>query len=341
MSTYKVRRGETTLEVEGLSGLVSLIQQGELGPDDPVFIPATGRWHYARAVRQLRDHFPAGAVTAPPPAPPPPAVEKEEGEEERRGDRPAVIHAPPANVLPLRPLRSRITGPSGASAVPVFSYDVDLDSDTRKRFRLLFLLAAGAVLIGLTWVYQAGYAAYMRDYGSRIAQATPIPIAPGPGPGPARVPVRATPVPVVAPVATPKPLYDPAEVVAKVKALRSTIPDRPDRLGPAMRADLLKLGVPVHSVVVAVHGKGSGKLPFACLIEPAFGSLSPKSVARDRYLIVAYAGDRISRTRLNLDLLQVKSVAGRKMKLVNVPLELARRASAASATEMEVDALFK
>lgn len=73
MSMYKVKLGEEIVEVDGLGGLVTLVREGRLGPEDPVFIPSTGRWHYARSVRQLREHFPA-AAPAPASSSPSPSV---------------------------------------------------------------------------------------------------------------------------------------------------------------------------------------------------------------------------------------------------------------------------
>ena len=60
MSGFKVRLGDQTLSVAGLSELVAMAKAGTLSEEDPVFVPQTGKWHLARAIKPLREHFPPG-----------------------------------------------------------------------------------------------------------------------------------------------------------------------------------------------------------------------------------------------------------------------------------------
>jgi len=134
VSVYRVRLGDEVVEVDGVAGLVDLVKQNRLGPEDPVFVPASGKWHYARSIRQLRDLFPQQAAKPVPAPRAQPAAEPEE---------PAG-----AQVLNLR--RGRWTPDGKGVEVPVFAYDIDADPPAPLRLGLIvvagLLVVAGAVL---------------------------------------------------------------------------------------------------------------------------------------------------------------------------------------------------
>ncbi len=176
MSTYKVKLGEEIVAVDGLAGLVKLVQEGRLAPEDPVFIPSTNRWHYARSVRQLREYFPG---TPEPPkepakepakdsprgaAPSPPA----RGNGSREASPPQPTSGPPreesrgADVLRLRTGR---WSPEGRIEVPVFSYEVDADPPPGFQWVRLGLVTGSALIVGFfVWVYLSAYAEHIRQF---------------------------------------------------------------------------------------------------------------------------------------------------------------------------------
>jgi hypothetical protein len=110
-----------------------------------------------------------------------------------------------------------------------------------------------------------------------------------------------------------------------------------------MRTDLVKLGVPVRAVSVSAKGKARDQiLPFDIVIDESVGGLLPKTLAKQRFLVIAYAGRRISESGLNVESLEVRGLSGPKiLTRTKVPVEIARAVASGAATPATVDALFK
>ena len=336
MSLYKVKLGEKTVEVDGLGGLLKLAQAGELKPDDPVYVPSTARWHYARSIRQLRDHFVEDR--APPPPPRAPAAP--------RIPSPAV--PPERNVVPLR--RGTWSPEGRGVEIPVFAYDVDLEAPpVYRNLRLIVLSGGGLLLVFLFWVYLSGYHRYLADAfpDGGIHAPAPVPSR-TPIPSPRKIPATAralapTPVPSQKQPQVIAPLYDAATTLAQVRALKATPAARPDQLGTAMRSDLIKLTVPVHAVAVtAMKSTRDRAVPFKIVVDYAPGSIAAASRAKHRFEIVAYLGRRIGEIPLNAGTIEIhEAQKGKAAMSKTVPVDLAKRVAAGSAEAAEVDALFR
>ncbi len=354
MSGFRVKIGEQTVEVDGLDGLITLAREGRLGPEDPVYLPASGRWHYARSIRQLRELFPGL------PDPPPPRAPA--AEPETAG----------ADVVPLRKPR---WSPEGRGVeVPVFGYDVDLFRPARSpATRIAFLLAAGAMAIAAIVVYRGVYRRYLdrtlptpeRDRLA-VVERTPEPgrAARAPVPtdesGPATAAVAAAPdaPPAAAPGggepspgsgeasprpdATPLP-FDAEAARAKVLALPLGRVERPDQLGDEIKGDLIRLGVPVRAAEIrAERGDVTDLVPFRARVDYVAGEgISTATLDRQRWMVVVMVGRRFVAHDLRVATFRVASwVDEKKVSEVVVPVELARRAAEGAAVAGEVTALF-
>ncbi|HVO30140.1 MAG TPA: hypothetical protein VMV18_05375 [bacterium] len=330
MSVYRVKLGDTILDVEGLSGLVSLVKEGRLGPEDPVFIPSTGRWHYARSVRQLREFFPEG-LREPPPKP-------------AREPEPPPEPEPSGEVVPLR--RGRWSPEGTGVDVPVFAYEVDADAPRPVRLAAI-VIAALAVGTAIA-VYEVGYAWYYRDRASSMKTIALVTATPTPTPRPTAAgsrPTQAVASPTASVRATPTPLQiNIAALRGQVAGVEVARVARPDQLGAAMRADLAKVAVPIHEVALTA-GKGArnGAVPFQMRIDyvPVAGGTREHRV-RDEYVILAMAGRRASELKLNVDSLRVRTLAGGKpVSDVVIAPALALKAWAGELTAEDVAAAFE
>lgn len=378
MSVYRARVGDRIVEVEGLPGLIGLVRAGELKPEDPVFIPSTGKWHYARSVRQLREHFP-GAEAAPP-GPRTSAPPASRGAEKQPGDaRPGTSRPAPrpgeetnagtepessdeaqsgatasglAEVVPFR--RGRWTPAGKGLEVPVFAYDVDLDgSGNGQAFRLAVLLAVGVVVVAAAYVYVVGYGRYQAslldkvedgqsvwagsagaDAVPEVAEVAPASDEPPEGGKPARATApdaasSARSVKSAAPTRTPaaRVSFDAADALARVRGARVTAVRRPDELGDALRADLLRIAVPLRAARFVPD-----RTPRKARVAPFVGVLEwtaredAAAVSRQRFMVVAMAGRRIDELDMNVSDLVLRSVDARgKSSETRIPAELAVR----------------
>lgn len=341
MSRYRVKLGEEILDVDGLPGLVALAVAGRLGPEDPVFIPATNRWHYARSVRQLREYFPG--VPASSPAMPIEARQEPEphSEESDGGD---------AKVLTLR--RGRWTADGKGIEVPVFSYEID--ADPPLPLRLIVLTAGGTLFALATWLYLFGYSAYVQRRAATETPSTSRSVLPAHSPIPTP-PLRATATPdapaAVAsdapaqPASAPNPLpaFDGIAVHTRVATEPLTPVTRPDQFGNAMRADLTRLAIPIREIaLVATKGTRDSAVPFALRIDYVPGDKSDAvATAKARYAIVVMAGRRIAQLHLSVKSFHLRTLAGKNVASdVEIPLDLAGRAWSGTAQADEVSALF-
>ena len=351
MSTYKIRRGEEMIEVEGFGALVDLVKRGMLAPDDAVFVPASNRWHYARSIRQLREHFPQVEDPLPPEgkvrdlasAERVPSVQQED-------DGTAAEPTNVADVVRLR--RGRWTPDGKGVEVPVFNYDIDLTPPpAAKPLRWAMIVGIGVVVGGLIWIYVLGYRRHMENLGNRsfekatdVVNATPLPQQSG---ARAATPEPRVTMAVAAP--TPEPTRGPAvppfdERVARSKVLTAgvTAASRPDQLGPAMKTDLIKLAVPVAAAEVKpVQGKGK-VVPFSMRIDYALGDgVEPALAARHYWMILLMAGRRASESRLNLHSVTVRTMRdGRVTATTTFPPELVTGATNGSAAPEDVLSRF-
>ena len=354
MTVYKVRRGEVVVDVEGFAALVEMAQAGELGPDDAVFVPASNRWHYARSIRQLREHFPAvedppppeGKVRemprdAPPPAAPPTrpgfdATEATKVQDEGTG----------GDVVPMR--RGRWTPEGKGVEVSVFNYEVDLETSKGvKPLRLVGIVLFALTVGGAIYLYNTSYAAYQEKEGERLAGGLVGTSAPTPDVTPRAgssadvsdtdvLATAVTPVPAattssaVAVAATPVPLpvFDTDGALAKVHAAGVTNVQRPDQLATAIRGDLIKLAVPVRAVVLVPGkaGKTKGPVPFDLVVDYSLGDDSTTTThAKHYWMIAAMIGRRANELSLNLRQVSVRSFQGNKVGSTAVlPAELVR-----------------
>ena len=325
MSVYRVKLGNEIVDVEGVEGLLDLVKQGRLGPEDPVFIPASGKWHYARSVRQLREHF---AIA--PPEPPPP---KEEEPDE----------APSAQVLKLR--RGRWTPDGKGVEVPVFAYEIDAEPPQPVRLALIALVGILAVALASTWFF--GYRHYLDS--APIPTGTPPPptthiasatLAPAPATPAPRAPVATA---IAASTSVPLPEFDADAIRRKVSSAKLTPVSRPDALGAALRTDLTRLAIPVHeATLVAVKGARDSAVPFALRVDYAPPEkTSAVALAKARFAIVAMVGRRIGELHLHVQSFHLRTLAGKKIASdVEIPVDLAQRVASGSASRNDVSALF-
>lgn len=358
MAQYKVKVGETTMDVDGLAGLVKLVRAGQLKPDDPVFVPSTSRWHYARSIRQLREHFGEGdAVPEPPRQPAATRVSAPLATEPPRAPRVARVTTNVSadrgegddNVVPLR--RGKWTPDGKGVEVPVFAYDVDLEPPAAfKNLRAMVLMGMGLLAVLLFWVYLHGYRSYLEEELPEKAPGSGAPMPAFTQPRIAATP-RTMPTPHAAsthvaaatpvPTATP-PLYDSAAALQQVRALTPAPVTRVDQLGAAMKSDLLKLTVPAHAVTVSTMKAHVSPAPFRIDVDYAPGDVGAASRAKHRFLIVAYVGRRVSELKLNAGAFDLVTEAPKKKKphVVSVPIDLAEKVAAGTASATDVDALF-
>lgn len=312
MSThYKVKVGERVVEVEGLSGLVRLVQTGELKADDPVWVPSTSQWHYARSIRQLREHF---------------GKEKEQ-EKEREPEEPSGTGG---EVVPFR--RGKWSPEGKGIEVPVFAYDLDMEEPPAWRVtRVLFLLAGGLFALSLVYLYLYGYEAYLSRTLAQLDAEIPIEREldlPPALPGTTRAVVRSATTPITsatsaiatAPTAAPTPLFDEAVAREKVSSARVTKVMRPADLGEAIRADLLRIAVPLRSADCDVPRNSTR---FVCTLDYATTDADAATRARHRFMILAMTGRRISELRMKVETIRFRSVtgAGKKAKVVETRVE--------------------
>ena len=341
MSRYRVKLGEEILEVDGLPGLIALAVAGRLGPEDPVFIPATNRWHYARSVRQLREYFPGAPASSP-------AMQIEtrqepepQSEESDGGD---------AKVLTLR--RGRWTADGKGVEVPVFTYDID--ADPPLPLRMFVLTAGGALFVLAVWLYLYGYSAYVER---KITAATPpassvllpahSPVSTPPLPAATTASAAGTitrvATPLPAPTPKPLPVFDGIAVHTRVATEPLNTVTRPDQFGNAMRADLTRLAIPIREIVlVATKGTRDAAVPFALRVDYVPGEKSDAvATAKARYAIVVMAGRRIAQLHLSVKSFHLRTLAGKNVASdVEIPLDLAGRAWSGTAQADEVSALF-
>lgn len=333
MAEYKVRIDEKVYRVKGLAGLVKLIQAGRLSPDDPVFIPRTGKWHYARSIRQLREHFATQTEAETPPEPPPenPRVARPDFQAVRREaeSRPApAVSSPPAasesgassqaaaDVLPLkRPARRRFESKEPVE-VPVYSYDVEAETPSwvRRIFLAGIVLIVGLVL--LLWVISERQE-YAEDVKNNTVLATPRPT----GSRVVRTPRPAgktTEAPEAtadrAAVATPRqatprnartPRPKPTQAPVDMRALRRDVNRLPKRTASSIEAlekqmveDLVRLKVPVRSLHIK-EGRARGRQVVPFTVEVVYAADDAKANQR-RVAVGLVIGRAMAMTRLNV-----------------------------------------
>lgn len=362
MTIYRIRRGEVVSEVEGFSALVKMAQEGLLAPDDAVFVPASNRWHFARSIRQLREHFPPESVVEEPPPPagrvrdlprtppaePPPPLPSFEGFGAQTA--PGDGESAGADIVPLR--RGRWS-PDGKIEVPVFNYDVDLEPPAvLKPLRFIAAIVAGLMIGGAVWLYRASQAqslaqAIEAEGGDGRGVDMPILERPQPRPihtvrprataTPTAVAATATARPGVKPAAatpTPLPEFGAADARTKVLSARVTKVARPDALAAALRADLIRLSVPVRVVKVQAAAKArKGPAPFEVFVEYSHGGLSASARARHYWMLAAMIGRRANELKLNLGTVRVRTVRdGKKLSEVALPPALVRGVASGSTT---------
>lgn len=370
MTIYKVRRGEEVTDVEGFAALVQMAKEGALQPDDAVFVPASNRWHYARSIRQLREHFaqvedpppPPGKVRemtremreSTPPAPDPTAATHVNEDGERSGG---------ADVVRMR--RGRWTPEGKGVQVPVFNYEVDLEPPpAAKPLRMIAVIVFALLLGGGIYVYAQGYTEYLAEQaelvetGSRPAPPrAPVPAPtpsralsqqdgprdePTPAPAATRAAIAGTPAPAP-PTPVPLPSFDADGARRRVMSATVTPVTRTDQFAKAVRTDLIKLAVPVRNVkLVAGKGKTKGPVPFDLVFEYSLGDDNSRAThAKHYWMMVAMAGRRTVELRLNLRAVTVKSFRGNKLASSAVlPAELVKGVSNGSKGTDEVLARF-
>lgn len=372
MTIYKVRRGETVTDVEGFTALVQMAQDGQLLPDDAVFVPASNRWHYARSIRQLREHF---ALVEDPP--PPPGKVREMTREMRESTNSAHDPTEATNVqegnegsggdvVPMR--RGRWTPEGKGVQVPVFNYEVDLEPPAAaKPLRMIALIAFAFFVGGGIYVYTRAHAQYLANEAEKFdaerivpvgtpeqapLPATRRPVVDGgadtPAPAETLVVAKATPTPTPTPPPTPVPLpsFDSSAARSKVMNASVTAVTRTDQLAPAMRADLIKLAVPVRKVqLLAGKSKAKGPVPFDLVIEYSAGDAaaagSKATRAKHYWMILSMAGRRASELKLNLRAVTVKSVSANKVvSTATLPADVVKGVSSGSKGTTDVLSLF-
>lgn len=345
MTIYKVRRGEAVTEVEGFAALVQMAQAGELGPDDAVFVPASNRWHYARSIRQLREHFPQVED------PPPPAGKIREMPREKPRDEPVqddgteATHVAEGNGGDLVPMRRGRWSPEGKGVeVSVFNYEMDLEPPKAAKPLRLILVTAFALAVGGTfYLYVTTKSAFQLAVADGVERGpvsapTPVPRASA-RPG-TRVPetplsmATAPPPPpateVAVAVATPEPLpeFDSGAALEKVRSAGLTSVQRPDQLAAAIKGDLIKLAVPVRRVelVPGKAGKTKGPVPFDLVVDYSLGDETTRAThARHYWMIAAMVGRRATELKLNLRAVSVRSFSGNKTaSKAELPAELVK-----------------
>ena len=365
MTIYKVRRGETVTDVEGFTALVQMAKDGELLPDDAVFVPASNRWHYARSIRQLREHF--AQVEDPEP---PPGKVREMTREMRESTNPA--HDPTeathvqdgdgtgGDVVPMR--RGRWTPEGKGVQVPVFNYEIDLEPPpAAKPLRLLLFVGIGLALGSGIYVYMRGYARYLESEAQRaeaLIAAGPL-LTPARTPQPGQVsatrqqdepdtPDRGTPKPVVTagtPTPVPLPEFDSSGARSKVMNASVSPVTRTDQFARAVRTDLIKLAVPVRNVQLLAgkdKGKVKGPVPFDIVVEYSLGDDGSRAThAKHYWMILSMVGRRASELRLNLRAVTVKSFQGNKaVSSAVLSADLVKGVSGGSRSPDEVLAKF-
>lgn len=334
MTVYKVRRGETITDVEGFAALVQMAQEGALGPDDAVFVPASNRWHYARSIRQLREHFPA-VEDPPPPAGKVREMPRDAPQPPQQDDSTEATHVQDGNGADVVPLRRGRWTPDGKGVeVSVFNYEVDLEPPkAAKPLRLIAIVLGSLTIGGAYYLYNTSYAAYQAKEGERIFAASLKGRAPVPGQSAkpvARTPVNAaTPVVTATPVTTPPvtlvvaaptpvplPVFDVDGSLAKVRNATVTKVARPDQLAVAIRADLIKLAVPVRAVVLVPGKAGNtkGPVPFDLVVDYSLGDDTTTAThAKHYWMIAGMIGRRANELGLNLRQVSVRSFQGNKV----------------------------
>ncbi len=139
----------------------------------------------------------------------------------------------------------------------------------------------------------------------------------------------------------PRLAFDAETARAKVMALELRWVEPPD-LGPEMKMDLIRLGVPVRAASI-VHGNGGDvTFPFVARVDHviADGS-SDTTLDQQRWMIVVMVGRRIASQNLHVSTFHLASWRG-ESKVAEVVLseELARRAAVEGGGAEEVTALF-
>lgn len=369
MTIYKIRRGETITDVEGFTALVQMAQDGQLLPDDAVFVPASNRWHYARSIRQLREHF-AQVEDPPPPegkvremtremrestnlgADPTEATNVQEGNEGNGGD-----------VVPMR--RGRWTPEGKGVQVPVFNYEVDLEPPpAAKPLRMIALIAFGLFVGGGIYVYTIAHAQYLAKEADKLGASRTVPVrtpeqatppatnwpvvdgAETPAPASTLVVAKATPTPTPPPTPVPLPSFDSSTARNKVMSASVTPVTRTDQLAPAIRADLIKLAVPIRKVqLVAGKSKAKGPVPFDLVVEYSVGDAaaagSKATRAKHYWMILSMVGRRAGELKLNLRAVTVKSLSANKVvSTATLPADLVKGVSSGSKGTDDVLSMF-
>lgn len=271
MAEYKVRIDDKVYKVSGLAGLVQLIQNGRLKETDAVFVPRSGKWHYASSIRQLREHFDARKTQPSMAAPPVPAPTPTPGPTPTtppRGNGSANGAGVTRAQAPRRPVSN------DPIDIPVYHYEIDEETPAWVRRAFLGVIVVFIGIFLFAWVVTE-----KQRYAEDIAKnptltATKALRTHQPRASRTRPPHTPDEV-VVRGTTTPKPRTSsakatPTPVVIDIRTLRSDLNQLPKRrpsslaeLEKQMVEELLKLKVPVRAVkITEPKAKKAAVVPF-------------------------------------------------------------------------------
>ena len=313
MAEYKVRIADKVYQVSGFTELVELAKSGRLGPKDPVFVPRTGKWHYASSIRQLREYF--TEVPTPSAAEDSARIARPDFTPARPIDpRGPQAQQAPAEVLPLR--RPEPVG--DPIEVEVFFYEVDARTPVWLR-RVVLFGAVGVfgfgLLIGVVMIQEQGARIDENGYEPvsstrrNVRQFRQVEDDATPQPTTRRSDKKSS---AAAPTPRPTPSVQLAVLRADVKRLPGGRPKSIEGLSQQISRDLTRMKVPVRDVTIRVARtrKKQTVVPYIVVVTYAH---KPGAGDRRRAAIGLVVGRAMTQSRLNVGTVQLRGHRGGKI----------------------------